>query len=53
MALVKFIADVSPYCAGDVVDLDKDEQKRVDALVEERSLAQAYESVKSEKKSDK
>lgn len=47
MALVQFTADVSPYCAGDVVDLDKDELKRVDEAAKARDLDKPYETVKA------
>lgn len=38
MAVVKFEADVFPYCKGDVVDLNADQQKHVDAVAKERGV---------------
>lgn len=45
MALVKFKADVSPYCKGDTVNLADDELVAVDSAVERRGLKDAYEVV--------
>jgi len=42
MTLVTFKNDVFPYCKGDTVDLDKDELKRVDKLVDDRNIEGAY-----------
>lgn len=42
MGLVKFNTDVTPYMKGDVVKLDKAELKRIDKIVEERGVDNAY-----------
>lgn len=47
--LVKFIADVFPYCKNDVVALTDDELKRVDTVAKARDLGKAYETVKESK----
>lgn len=45
--LVEFTADIFPYCKGDVVALDTDEQKRVDDLIEKRDISKAYKAYKA------
>lgn len=45
MAVVEFVADVYPYCKGDVMDLSADELKKVDATAKRRDIT-AYKAVK-------
>ena len=48
--LVKFKADIYPYCKGDVVKLTQDEKARVDEAAEARDIATPYVEVKAEEK---
>ena len=48
--LVKFKADIYPYCKGDVVKLTQDEKARVDEAAEARDIAVPYVEVKAEEK---
>lgn len=47
--LVQFVADVTPYCKGDVVRLSDDEKERVDLMAEKRELDKAYKPYKEAK----
>lgn len=44
MARVTFTNNVYPYVKGDVVDLDKDQQKEVDAYIKRWNIKDAYET---------
>lgn len=44
MAVVEFVADVYPYCKGDVVDLSESDLKAVDVAAKKRDVT-AYKSV--------
>lgn len=48
--LVKFKADIYPYCKGDVVKLDGGEKARVDEAAEARDITTPYVEVKAEEK---
>lgn len=51
MTVVTFVADVYPYCKGDVMDLSKDELKLVDAVATERDIT-AYEKGETKVEAD-
>lgn len=51
--LVKFKADIYPYCKGDVVKLDKGEKARVDEAAEARDIATPYVEVNVDEKAEK
>lgn len=53
MGLVKFNADVTPYMKGDVVRLEGDEKKRVEKVVKERNLENAFSGYKPSKEEQK
>ena len=52
MAVVTFNTDVSPYMAGDTVELTDDEKKRVDEVVKTRGLKNVYSAVSAKKETN-
>ena len=49
MAIVEFTKDCYPYCKGDRIELNEDEQKDIDALAKEREVSRPYKVVEDRK----